>query len=109
MAPPLLQDGAARRAGLDTGSRYQTVRSIRVDFACEHFAQPAQNQLQPLLTQQDQDEDLLNKQRLVKTRQDVTELFHLLELQQEGALVLAPAVLLHSLLNELVNDGGDGL
>lgn len=35
--------------------------------------------------------------------------FYLLELQQEGALVLAPAVLLHSLLDELVEDGGDGL
>lgn len=34
---------------------------------------------------------------------------HLLELQQEGALVLAPAVLLHALFDELVQDGGDGL
>lgn len=33
---------------------------------------------------------------------------HLLEVQQEGALVLAPAVLLHPLLDELVEDGGDG-
>ncbi len=36
-------------------------------------------------------------------------MFYLLELQQEGALVFAPAVLLHSLLDELVEDGGDGL
>lgn len=35
--------------------------------------------------------------------------FYLLELEQEGALVLAPAVLLHPLLDELVQDGGDGL
>lgn len=34
---------------------------------------------------------------------------YLLELQQEGALVFAPAVLLHPLLDELVEDGGDGL
>lgn len=34
---------------------------------------------------------------------------HLLELEQEGALVLAPAVLLHALLDEPVQDGGDGL
>lgn len=36
-------------------------------------------------------------------------MFYLLELQQEGALVLAPAVLLHPLLDELVEDRGDGL
>lgn len=36
-------------------------------------------------------------------------MFHLLELQQEGALVLAPAQLLHPHLDELVEDGGDGL
>lgn len=35
--------------------------------------------------------------------------FYLLELQQEGALIFAPAVLLHPLLDELVEDGGDGL
>lgn len=34
---------------------------------------------------------------------------YLLELQQEGALIFAPAVLLHPLLDELVEDGGDGL
>ena len=38
-----------------------------------------------------------------------TLVFYLLELEQEGTLVLAAAVLLHPLLDELVEDGGDGL
>lgn len=36
-------------------------------------------------------------------------MFYRLEFEQERALVLAPAVLLHALLDELVEDGGDGL
>lgn len=54
VAPPLLQDGAGRLTGLEarnagsTGSRYGAV-SARL--ACKHFAQPAQHQLQPLVTQ----------------------------------------------------------
>lgn len=34
-------------------------------------------------------------------------LTHLLEVDQEGALVLPPAVPLHSLLHQFVEDGGD--
>lgn len=33
-----------------------------------------------------------------------TQILYLLKLQQEGTLILSPAVLLHSLLNEPVED-----
>lgn len=46
VAPPLLQGGADGLAGTKTGSaasRFQTF--VCVGLTCEHFAQPAQNQL----------------------------------------------------------------
>lgn len=57
VAPPLLQDGAGRLAGLQTGeagidgSTGYRYRAVFARLACKHFAQPAQHQLQPLLTQ----------------------------------------------------------
>lgn len=50
VAPPLLQDGAGRLAHLEAGSAGSRYGAVSVRLACKHFAQPAQHELQPLLT-----------------------------------------------------------
>lgn len=53
VTPPLLQDGAGRLARLEAGNAGRAGRrygAVFVRLAREHFAQPAQHQLQPLLT-----------------------------------------------------------
>lgn len=91
VAPPLLHDRTGQRCWCRTVSRPLTGKD---------FPQPAEHQLQPLQGRKVQTEP---------TRELLQRMPHLLEVQQEGALVLAAAVLLHPLLDELVQDGGDGL
>ena len=116
VAPPLLQDGAGRLAGLHAGNTGNTGNTgnagssyVSVRLTCKHFAEPAQHQLQPLLTQKTFKVRLTDSSRASGCSDQDGRMFYLLELQQEGALVFAPAVLLHPLLDELVQDGGDGL